>query len=165
MNLLSFLLRILFGGLGPKHKSARRWRTRRTTSHRRRYQPARLPVFPVSGELKGKCHVIDGDTLKIKGTKIRLAGIDAPELEQPWGQKAKWAMVEICKGRVITAKLNGERTHDRLVAICYLPDGRDIGAELIKQGLALDWGKFSSGRYRHLEPRGVRNKLRRACHQ
>jgi len=53
--------------------------------------------------LKGKCHVIDGDTLVIKGTKIRLAGIDAPELDQPWGQQARWAMVEICKGRLITA--------------------------------------------------------------
>lgn len=74
-------------------------------------------------------------------------------------------MVDICKGRVITAKLNGERSHDRLVAICYLPDGRDVGAELIKQGLALDWRKYSGGRYRHLEPPGARNKLRRAYHR
>ena len=65
----------------------------------------------------------------------------------------------ICKGQVITVKLNGETTHDRLVGTCYLPDGRDIGAELVKRGLALDWTHYSGGRYRQLEPRGVRRKL------
>ena len=110
-------------------------------------------------ELKGHAHVIDGDTIVIRGTKIRLAGIDAPELDQPWGQKSKWEMVRICKGSVITAKLNGETSHDRLVGTCHLPTGEDIGAELIKRGLALDWPLFSQGKYRHLEPHGARQKL------
>ncbi|MGR3662627.1 MAG: thermonuclease family protein [Paracoccaceae bacterium] len=103
--------------------------------------------------------MIDGDTIVIQRIKIRLAGIDAPELDQPWGQKSKWAMINICKGKVITARLNGERSHDRLVATCFCPEGRDIGAELIKLGLALDWAIFSGGRYRLLEPRGVRQKM------
>jgi len=115
-----------------------------------------------SGDLRGKCYVIDGDTIVIQRKKIRLAGIDAPELDQPWGQKSKWAMVTLCRGRVITAELNGERSQERLVATCYLPDGRDIGAELIKQGLALDWAHFSGGKYRSLEPKGVRQKLMRS---
>lgn len=131
----------------------------------RKQKPKRLPVFPTTGELTGKCHVIDGDTIVIKRTKIRLAGIDAPELDMPWGQKSKWEMVNICKGQEITAKLTGETSYDRLVGICYLPDGRDIGAELITRGLALDWAKFSGGKYKHLEPRGVRNKLRGAHHR
>ncbi|MCF6316075.1 MAG: thermonuclease family protein [Marinosulfonomonas sp.] len=124
-----------------------------------------MPVFPEAGRLEGKCHIIDGDTIVIKRIKIRLAGIDAPELDQPWGQKSKWAMVAICKGQVITAKLNGERSHDRLVATCYLPNGNDIGAELIKQGLALDWRQFSGGRYRHLEQAGARRKLKQVYHR
>jgi len=131
-------------------------KAKRSTS---RYPIRRLPAFPVSAELSGKCHVIDGDTIVIKRTKIRLAGIDAPELDKPFGQKSKWEMVKICKGQVITAKLNGERSHDRLVGTCHLPDGTDIGAELIRRGLALDWAKFSGGRYRHLEAPGVRNRL------
>ena len=110
--------------------------------------------------LRGTCHVIDGDTIVIGRTKIRLAGIDAPELDQPYGQKAKWAMVGLCKGQVITTELTGETSHDRLVGTCFLPDGRDIGAELIKQGLALDWAMFSDGKYRALEPPGVRRRLR-----
>lgn len=77
----------------------------------------------------------------------------------PWGHKSKWAMVAICKGQTITVKLDGERSYDRLVGTCYLQDGRDIGAELIKQGLALDIAHFSGGKYRHLEPHGARKKL------
>jgi micrococcal nuclease len=121
--------------------------------------PARAPTV-----LTGKCHVIDGDTIVIGRTKIRLAGIDAPELDQPYGQKAKWAMVRLCKGSVIAAELTGETSYDRLVGTCFLPDGRDLGAELIKQGLALDWALFSNGKYRALEPPGVRRRLRAVAH-
>ncbi|MCV6598220.1 MAG: thermonuclease family protein [Mangrovicoccus sp.] len=95
----------------------------------------------------------------ISGTKIRLAGIDAPELHHPYGQKAKWAMVRICKGQEITAVLNGEESYDRLLASCFLPDGRDIGAELIKQGHALDYTYYSKGKYRGLEAPGARERL------
>ncbi|WP_420013383.1 thermonuclease family protein [Tateyamaria sp.] len=89
-----------------------------------------------------------------------MAGIDAPELNQPWGQKSKWEMVKICKGQAIRVELTGETSYDRLVGTCYLPDDRDIGAEIIKAGLALDGGHFSKGKYRHLEPAGIRKKLR-----
>ena len=157
------LFRLIFGIFSVNQTRSRKrvtYRYRRhTVSRARDSRPLRLPVFPKSGVLVGKCHVIDGDTIVIKRTKIRLAGIDAPELDQPWGQMAKWAMVNICKGQVITARLNGEVSYDRRVGTCYLPNGKDIGAEIIKQGLALDWALFSGGKYRHLEPAGVRGKL------
>ncbi|SFK97011.1 thermonuclease family protein [Shimia haliotis] len=118
-----------------------------------------LPPMPESLSISGPAYVIDGDTIRIKKTKIRLAGIDAPETDQPYGQKSKWAMVRICKGKTITAKLDGKRSYDRLVGTCYLPDGSDIGAEIVKEGLALDLAVFSGGKYRHLEPDGARRKL------
>jgi endonuclease YncB( thermonuclease family) len=118
------------------------------------------PPIPASRQMKGRAYVIDGDTIAIERIKIRLAGIDAPELDQPWGQKSKWAMVRLCKGQTIRVELTGETSYDRLVGTCYLPDGRDIGAEIIKQGLALDGGYYSKGKYRHLEPDGVRQKLK-----
>ena len=118
-----------------------------------------LPAMPPDLILEGRVHVIDGDTIKIRGTKIRLAGIDAPEINMPWGQKSKWAMVGICKGQIVTARLDGERSFDRLVGTCFLPDGRDIGAELVKTGLALDLPHFSGGKYRGFEPEGARRRL------
>lgn len=123
-------------------------------------QPNRPQPEPVV--LRGRCRVIDGDTIVIDGRHIRLAGIDAPELDHPWGQVSKWAMVDLCKGQTVTAHIKPEMSYDRLVAECFLPDGRDLAAELVKAGLALDWPKFSGGKYRHLETPDARRKLWRA---
>lgn len=108
--------------------------------------------------LSGKCYVVDGDTIRIGKINIRLAGIDAPELEHPWGQKSKWELVRLCKGQVITAELEPDISYDRVVATCFLPDGRDLSAEMVKAGLAIDWPKFSGGKYSEFEPDGVRKK-------
>jgi endonuclease YncB( thermonuclease family) len=120
-------------------------------------QPQRPDVI-----VKGRCWVIDGDTIVIGSMHLRLAGIDAPELDHPWGRQAKWALVKLCRGQTITARIKPEMSYDRVVAECFLPDGRDLAAELVKAGLALDWPKFSGGRYRHLEPPDARRKLWRA---
>ncbi|MGN6486296.1 MAG: thermonuclease family protein [Devosia sp.] len=121
------------------------------------------PAPPPAGTvLKGRCWVIDGDTIVIDNVRLRLAGIDAPELDHPWGQRAKWALVQLCKGQIITARIRPELSYDRVVAECFLPDGRDLAAELVRTGFALDWAKFSGGRYRHLEPPDARRKLWRA---
>jgi micrococcal nuclease len=108
--------------------------------------------------LTGKCYVIDGDTIQIGKVRLRLAGIDAPEMEHPWGKKAKWELVKLCKGQTITAELEPDISYDRVVATCYLPDGRDLSAEMVKIGLAIDWPKFSGGKYAPFEPEGVRRK-------
>jgi endonuclease YncB( thermonuclease family) len=110
--------------------------------------------------LEGPAHVIDGDTIVVRKIKVRLAGIDAPELDRPWGQKSKWEMVRLCKGHMIRVELTGDTSYDRLVGTCYLPDGTDIGAKIVQAGLALDGGYYSEGKYRHLEPSGVRRKLK-----
>ncbi|WP_240804362.1 thermonuclease family protein [Qingshengfaniella alkalisoli] len=98
----------------------------------------------------------------IEKTRIRLFGIDAPEIDHPWGKKAKWELVTLCKGQRVTAVTTGELSHDRKVAQCFLPDGRDLSAEMVRRGCAIDWPKFSGGCYRHLEPDGARRKLWRA---
>ena len=87
-----------------------------------------------------------------------MAGIDAPELDHPWGKKAKWELVNLCKGQKVRAELAPDISHDRVVATCFLPDGRDLSAEMVKLGLALDWPKFSGGKYAHLEPDDARKK-------
>ena len=103
--------------------------------------------------------MIDGDTIVIQKTQIRLFGIDAPELEHPYGQKAKWALVSLCKGQTVSAEITERDHYGRTVARCYLEDGRDLSAEMVKQGLAIDWPKFSGGKYRSLETADARKKL------
>ncbi|TMM55638.1 thermonuclease family protein [Sulfitobacter sabulilitoris] len=109
--------------------------------------------------IQGSAYVTDGDTIVIKKTQIRLFGVDAPELGHPYGQKAKWAMVRLCKGQTVRAEITDTDTHGRTVARCYLQDGRDLSAEMVKQGLAIDWPKFSGGIYSSLEMPDLRKKL------
>lgn len=120
----------------------------------------RAPTPTATGPttVTGKCYVIDGDTIQIGKVRLRLAGIDAPELEHPWGNKAKWELIQLCKGQIITARLEPGISYDRIVATCFLPDGRDLSAEMVQRGLALDWPKFSRGKYAHLEPAEARRK-------
>lgn len=109
--------------------------------------------------LVGPAYVTDGDTITIQKTQVRLYGIDAPELNHPYGKKAKWAMVRLCKGHSVRAEITDEDEYGRTVAKCFLPDGRDLSEELVKQGLAIDWPKFSGGKYSNLEVAGIRKKL------
>ena len=115
--------------------------------------------LPVPAVIRGTAYVVDGDTLTIQKTQIRLFGIDAPELDHPHGKNAKWALVSLCKGRTVHAEITAQDDHGRTVARCSLEDGRDLSAEMVKLGLAIDWPKFSGGKYRSLEVPGVRKKL------
>lgn len=103
--------------------------------------------------------MVDGDTIVLQKTQVRLFGIDAPELEHPYGQKAKWALVGLCKGQVIRAEVTDQDDHGRTVARCYLDDNRDLSAEMVKLGLAIDWPKFSGGAYKPFETADARKKL------
>lgn len=118
---------------------------------------ATKPLKPTT--IVGRAFIVDGDTLSIKGTQIRLFGIDAPELGHPFGQKAKWALVSLCKDQQVYATITDVDTYGRTVARCQLEDGRDISAEMVRMGMALDWSKYSNGAYAELEHRGIRKKL------
>lgn len=109
--------------------------------------------------IKGRAYIVDGDTITVQNTQIRLFGIDAPELDHPFGIKAKWALHKLCKGHEITATITHIDHYGRTVATCRLPDGTDISAEMVKLGLALDWPKFSNGMYARYECADARKRL------
>jgi endonuclease YncB( thermonuclease family) len=100
--------------------------------------------------LAGQASVIDGDTLRVAGQKVRLQGLAAPELSEARGHEATAALIQIVKGHKVSCELDGTTSHDRLVGICYA-EGKDVGAELVKLGLARDCERFSGGRYKELE--------------
>jgi hypothetical protein len=60
------------------------------------------------------------------------------------------------EARPCAVRLNGERTHDRCVGVCYLK-GVDISAEMVRRGVARDCPRFSSGGYRILEAQAAAN--------
>jgi endonuclease YncB( thermonuclease family) len=104
----------------------------------------------------GQASVIDGDTLEIHGTRIRLWGIDAPESSQLCrgedslqyrcgAQAANDLDAYIARRSVSCMPLNFD-PYGRTVATCSVA-GADLGAWLVRNGLALDWPQYSKGRY------------------
>lgn len=106
--------------------------------------------------------VRDADTIVVGGIAIRLSGVDAPENGTQAGNAATAAMKRYVRGMTVTCELNGQRTHDRWVGVCFTNEGHDIGAVMIANGFALDCRRYSGGKYRSLEPAGARSKLRQA---
>jgi endonuclease YncB( thermonuclease family) len=111
---------------------------------------------PAAGVISGRAHVIDGDSLKVAGTQVRMFGIDAPE----WRQRCRgadghpyrcgrWAFRALAK-RLRSAPVRCEpRARDRfarLVATCY-QGNEDLAHWLVAQGLALNWPRYSGSTY------------------
>jgi micrococcal nuclease len=142
-----------------KNRPKRRASQERSSEWHRPFDAKSAKLLPIRAVLHGFARVIDGDTIVIEKTQIRLFGIDAPEIDHPFGRNAKWALVSLCKGQKIRAAIIEQDVHGRTVARCYLQDGRDLSAEMVKLGLAIDWPKFSGGIYRSLEVSGVRKRL------
>jgi endonuclease YncB( thermonuclease family) len=92
--------------------------------------------------------VVDGDTIWQDGVKMRLLDIDTPETfqaqcdrERFLGERAKLRLQALMtRGYHIADGGEKDRTSDRrsLVRI-MLPDGRDAGRVLLREGLAQPW--------------------------
>ena len=63
-------------------------------------------------------------------------------------------MTDLVMGKRVICELDGSKTHNRFVGICYL-DEQDIGATVIGTGLAMDCPRYSGGRYAEYEVEGV----------
>lgn len=90
--------------------------------------------------IHGTAEASDGDTLRIGGVKVRLFGIDAPELSQVCGG---WACGAAAAARLAALVGAGPATctprdtdrYGRVVATCTVA-GVDLGARLVAEGLA-----------------------------
>lgn len=88
--------------------------------------------------------VIDGDTVILEnGRKVRIAFIDTPELEykkrkqQYFSIRAKKFIIDTVLGQNVTLQqIVAKDRYKRLVAIVTLRDGRDVGALLVRKGMA-----------------------------
>ena len=94
--------------------------------------------------------VLDGDTLVVGSTRIRLQGVVAPELHEPYGPEARDFLTTLALDKQASCDLTGKRSFDRQVAVCRI-DGRDLGRLIVGAGLARDCPHFSGGRYKPFE--------------
>lgn len=98
-------------------------------------------------------HIVDGDTFDLSGRRIRLAGIDAPEMDTAAGHGAREALVRLIGNAPITCSDTGERSYRRVVPTCRDEQGMDIAETMVRSGWATDIPRFSGGRYQVSESR------------
>ncbi|MFN4141347.1 thermonuclease family protein [Aestuariivirga sp.] len=92
--------------------------------------------------------VVDGDTIEVKGQRIRMIDYDTPEISEPkcpseeaLGQKAKLRLLRLLNSGVVEIRKVGTRDEDRYgrKLRLVLVDGRSVGDTLIREGLAWPW--------------------------
>lgn len=103
--------------------------------------------LPVLQARVGK--VIDGDTFTLRGEprSIRVWGLDAPEWDHKGGSDATATLRDLIAGATLLCQVRDIDRYGRLVGQCFLPDGRDIAAEMIRSGAATEYCRYSRGYY------------------
>lgn len=90
--------------------------------------------------------IADGDTIRVlyKGgqLKIRLAEIDTPEKEQPYGNRARQALAELVAGKVVRVVEQDRDRYGRIVGRVYVGD-LDVNAALVRQGAAWVYRQYA----------------------
>ena len=84
--------------------------------------------------------VHEGDRLTIhhegRSETLYLKDVDCPELKQPYGKQAKHATAAYVGNRDVVVRALKRDRHGRTTAEILLQDGRNMGHELVKEGLA-----------------------------
>ncbi|CAK0774704.1 micrococcal nuclease [Gammaproteobacteria bacterium] len=90
--------------------------------------------------------VVDGDTLVLqswwKKVRVRLAEIDAPEHDQPYGAAAKSALADLVNGRTVRVVSVNHDRYGRVVGRVYVGD-TDVNAVLVQQGHAWVYRQYA----------------------
>ena len=107
--------------------------------------------------ISGRATVISGDTLDIRGERIRLAGVQAPaddlvcestdDTRWRCGQRAERALDAFLDESTVTCVGHERDATGQLLALCTA-NGTDLGLWLVRNGFALDQ---AGGRYRQAQ--------------
>jgi endonuclease YncB( thermonuclease family) len=118
--------------------------------------------LPLGTTLRGTAVVLDGDSILLNSSPVRLWGIDAPEQGgsicttsenttiSPL-ERAHAMLSEIVSDGVIECEVTGyDSRWRRPVALCRA-GGRDVARSMVSRGWARDWPRYSGGEYAQQE--------------
>lgn len=88
----------------------------------------------------------DGDTLHWRGTKVRIADIDTPEIdharcpaERARGEAAKARLIALLNARPFEVRYTGKLDRYGRTLAVIVNDGGNVGEQLVREGLARRW--------------------------
>ena len=108
-------------------------------------------IFFAQNALSDILKVVDGDTIKISGKKIRFSGIDAPEINQnciknkkkiSCGILAKEALIKKIGNKIPKCINEGKDIYKRTLAECFV-NGESLSKFLVRNGYAFAYRKYS----------------------
>lgn len=104
--------------------------------------------MPARGDFVGRVvGVSDGDTIEVmragKAARVRLDGVDCPEARQPYGTRAKQFTSELAFGKTVAVQIRNIDQYGRIVGEVVLPDGRSLNRELVRNGYAWWYRRYS----------------------
>ena len=105
---------------------------------------ARAQSEVVTGRVVG---VHDGDSITVfipgvPQVKVRLEGIDAPELKQPFSQQSKLTLSGLVFGKTVNLHVTGKDRYKRTLAVVMVA-GLNVNREMVLRGLAWRYEKYS----------------------
>lgn len=108
-------------------------------------------ALEVNDRFSGRCAaVLDGDTLVVETAEgevvVHLWAVDAPELAQPWGDKARYFLRDMAEGERVRARV--QSTDGAQVTATVHAGGRDLGELMAANGLA--WAIGGPGEGEHI---------------
>ena len=111
------------------------------------------PISPAATQsIIGQASVIDGDTIEIHGTRIRLHGIDAPESGQACealgntyrcGQRAAIALDTFLGSQTVKCQQTDTDRWKRVIARCLVRE-IDLGKWMVENGWAIAYRRYST---------------------
>jgi micrococcal nuclease len=125
--------------------------------------PWLLPLLlsgPITGVVVG---VHDGDTMRIRTAhetiKVRLFGIDAPEIGQPFARASKDKLSALTFGKTVHLISHGKDTFNRQLADVLLEDDTNVNQEMVRAGMALYFRRYvKSKQLESIENEARRNR-------
>jgi endonuclease YncB( thermonuclease family) len=92
--------------------------------------------------------VADGDTFKLAtyAQRIRIWGIDAPEMNIVAGRDAQVFVERLIKGKFLTCRKKDADRYGRIVAQCFI-QGQDVAKFLLQNDHAVEYCRYSRGYY------------------
>lgn len=93
--------------------------------------------------------IADGDTLTVlfqkRPVRLRLLGVDAPEVRQAYGNRARRFAASLVFGKTVTVRAISNDRYGRKLVTIILPDGRNLNHELVRAGFAWWFRRYAPG--------------------